>query len=120
MRNAAQRELVCSSWGCVCLCVCASLWTGWDVCVSGLPKLLHVKDAPEIDKRRTAEPLFWRKIFLVLADTEHGERESCYYNSRCIVAPCAPDESKYSELQLLLGDGINPGQKSLKGPSMLV
>lgn len=94
---------LCAPAGAVCVCVCVSLWTGWDVCVSGLPKLLHVKDAPRNRQAQDYRAPFWRKICLVLADIEHGESESSHYNSRCIVAPCASHESKYSEIQLLLG-----------------
>lgn len=38
----------------VCACLCAY--------VTGLPKLLHVKDAPKIEELRNAEPLFGKRI----------------------------------------------------------
>lgn len=60
MRNAAQRELVCSSWGCMCLCVC--------VFVDGLECLCHrvsqtfaYEGCPKIDRHQSTEPLFVRK-----------------------------------------------------------
>jgi len=49
----AKRREECSTKGaCVlqlglCVYVCVSLWTGLSVYVTGLPKLLHVKDAPK-------------------------------------------------------------------------
>lgn len=55
MRNAAQRELVCSSWGCVCvhvsLCLC-----------HGASQTFACEGCPEIDEHRNADPLFWDEI----------------------------------------------------------
>ena len=75
MRNAAQRELVCSSWGCVCVYVCVSLWTGLNVYVSGLPEVLHVKDTQKYAVKEILDTL-WKKICSVSAVC--GDIESSY------------------------------------------
>lgn len=53
--NAAQRELVCSSWGCVCLCVYVDRL---ECLCHGASQTFACERCPKIDIQRTAE-LVW-------------------------------------------------------------